>query len=248
MNDLIDLGGSALLTMTSLEIAELVESRHDSVKRAIDRLVTSGVLVRPPSVDEPGSDAMGRPRVTQVYVFTGERGKRDSIIVVAQLSPEFTGRLVDRWLELESSVRSDFLIPQTRAEALRLAADQMERADRAEAERDEAVRTKALIGSRREATAMATAAAARRQVLRMEEELGRSQHHATITAVETVMDCRFDPQAWRRLRAYCREHHLTPRRVRDPRWGEVKSWPAAAWKATFDIDLGALFGSRFLLN
>ena len=39
---------------------------------------------------------------TSVYVFSGEQGKRDSIIVVAQLSPEFTARLVDRWQALES--------------------------------------------------------------------------------------------------------------------------------------------------
>lgn len=31
----------------------------------------------------------------------GEQGKRDSIVVVAQLCPEFTARLVDRWQELE---------------------------------------------------------------------------------------------------------------------------------------------------
>ena len=37
----------------------------------------------------------------EVYKFSGEEGKRDSIIVVAQLSPEFTARLVDRWKELE---------------------------------------------------------------------------------------------------------------------------------------------------
>ena len=47
---------------------------------------------------------MGRTRTTQVYVFTGEQGKRDSIIVVAQLCPEFTARLVDRWQELEAQV------------------------------------------------------------------------------------------------------------------------------------------------
>ncbi|STV49677.1 DNA-binding protein Roi [Klebsiella pneumoniae subsp. pneumoniae] len=38
---------------------------------------------------------MGRPRTMQVFRFTDEQGKRDSIIVVAQLSPEFTARLVD---------------------------------------------------------------------------------------------------------------------------------------------------------
>ncbi|HDI8700790.1 TPA: DNA-binding protein, partial [Escherichia coli] len=39
------------------------------------------------------------------YLFEGEQGKRDSIIVVAQLCPEFTARLVDRWRELEEQIR-----------------------------------------------------------------------------------------------------------------------------------------------
>lgn len=38
-------------------------------------------------------------------------GKRDSYVVVAQLSPEFTARLVDRWQELEEQVTSTSIIP-----------------------------------------------------------------------------------------------------------------------------------------
>lgn len=85
-------------SMTSLEISELVNSRHDSVKRTIERLVDARVIVQPPLVDEPGTDSMGRPRTMQVFRFTDEQGKRDSIIVVAQLSPEFTaaGRSLER--------------------------------------------------------------------------------------------------------------------------------------------------------
>lgn len=101
MNMLTKMGEASI---TSREIAELVDSRHDSVKRAVERLAEAGVIVQPPLVDEPGTDAMGRPRTTQVFVFTGDQGKRDSIIVVAQLSPEFTARLVDRWQELEAKV------------------------------------------------------------------------------------------------------------------------------------------------
>lgn len=59
-------------------------------------------------------------RSVEAYVFEGEQGKRDSIIVVAQLSPEFTARLVDRWRELEGATAK---IPQTFSEALRFAAD-----------------------------------------------------------------------------------------------------------------------------
>ena len=92
-------------SMTSIEIAELVGKRHDNVKRTIETLAESGVIVRPQIEDEPKIDVMGRSRLIQVFRFSDEQGKRDSIIVVAQLSPEFTARLVDRWRELEEQVR-----------------------------------------------------------------------------------------------------------------------------------------------
>ncbi|WP_287497785.1 phage antirepressor KilAC domain-containing protein [Pandoraea sp. CB10b_02] len=130
MNNVIFGGSDATLRMTSQEIADLVEKRHDNVKRTIETLANQGVIVRPQIEDEPGNDAMGRPRVTQVYVFTGERGKRDSIVVVAQLSPQFTARLVDRWQELESGVAA---LPKTLPEALRLAADLADQKAKAEA-------------------------------------------------------------------------------------------------------------------
>lgn len=86
-------------SMTSLEISELVEKRHDNVKRTIETLVNQGVITSPQIEEKPTA---GRP--STFFVFTGEQGKRDSIIVVAQLCPEFTARLVDRWQELEAQV------------------------------------------------------------------------------------------------------------------------------------------------
>ncbi|MEX9872104.1 phage antirepressor KilAC domain-containing protein [Providencia rettgeri] len=86
------------LSMTSKEIAELVGSREDSVKRTIERLAEKNIISEPPTVD--GIKA-ANGTIPQHYVFSGEKGKRDSIIVVAQLSPEFTARLVDRWQQLE---------------------------------------------------------------------------------------------------------------------------------------------------
>lgn len=113
------------LTMSSREIAELVESRHDSVKRAIERLAEKGIVSFTPSVEtsHEGSGA----RDVEVY----QVGKRDSYIVVAQLCPEFTARLVDRWQELEAQHAAPApAIPQTLAQALRLAADQAEQIER----------------------------------------------------------------------------------------------------------------------
>jgi len=44
--------------------------------------------------------------------------KRDTYVVVAQLSPEFTARLVDRWQELENQQNPTALLPQNYLQAL----------------------------------------------------------------------------------------------------------------------------------
>lgn len=83
------------LTMSSREIAELVESRHSDVCRSIERLISTDVIE-------------GYTPMAYTHEQNGRQyhefliGKRDSYVVVAQLSPEFTARLVDRWQELES--------------------------------------------------------------------------------------------------------------------------------------------------
>lgn len=111
------------LTMSSLEISALVEKRHDNVRRTIETLAEQGVIEFPQIEGIPTAT-----KPTRAYLFTGERGKRDSIIVVAQLCPEFTARLVDRWQELEAKLaKPQITIPQTLPEALRLAADLAEK-------------------------------------------------------------------------------------------------------------------------
>lgn len=113
------------VTMSSREIAELVGSRHDNVRVTIERLAARGVIELPAMQEIPTAT-----RPVAVYVFAGEKGKRDSIVVVAQLSPEFTAALVDRWQALEA--RQVPRVPQTLAEALRLAADQADQAEQIE--------------------------------------------------------------------------------------------------------------------
>jgi hypothetical protein len=87
-------------TMSSVEISKLTKKRHDNVKRLIEDLAEGG-LVHPQSEDEWAIDKLGRPRATRVYNV----GERDSYVIVAQLSPEFTGKLVDRWQYLEKQAQ-----------------------------------------------------------------------------------------------------------------------------------------------
>lgn len=112
---------SSVPTMTSREIAELVESRHDTVKLCIERLADRGTITLPPMVEVSNSGA--GPKVIAEYHV----GKRDSYVIVAQLSPEFTARLVDRWQELEAAASlaglPDFTNPAASARAW---ADQVE--------------------------------------------------------------------------------------------------------------------------
>lgn len=100
--------------MSSREIAALVDSRHSNVCVTIERLMSSGVI--------GGYAAMQytHPQNGQKYHHY-EVNKRDSYVIVAQLCPEFTARLVDRWQELEQGVQPK--VPQSFSEALRLAAE-----------------------------------------------------------------------------------------------------------------------------
>lgn len=223
-------------TMTSLEISELTGSRHDSVKRTIERLAESCVISLPPLV-EVKVQRERRAEAVEAYVFTGDKGRRDSIIVVAQLCPEFTARIVDRWQELEAKVAAPAVL--SRMDILKLAMESEEARIKAEAERDHAIATKAQIGSRREATAMATAAAAKREADKLRDQLGFNTRHATILAVEDITgdDYNFVP-----LRRWCKANEVTPQSVPDKRYpGGVKAWPAKAWLDVYGIDLGELF-------
>jgi len=111
----------------SVEIAELVGSRHDNVKRAIERLAKSEVIQLPPLERVENKQSLSQNKFADAYIFSGEKGKRDSIIVVAQLCPEFTARLVDRWQELEAKVAT-FTLPNFAdpVEAARAWADEVE--------------------------------------------------------------------------------------------------------------------------
>lgn len=99
MTGLVNITRGPISTMSSREIAELVESRHDNVKRTVERLAERAVITLPPLVETSFKDALGKIQHTTEYQI----GKRDSYVIVAQLCPEFTARLVDRWQELEAA-------------------------------------------------------------------------------------------------------------------------------------------------
>lgn len=94
--------------MSSREIAELVKSNHSDVKRSAKRLEADGLLTQPlaefPFIHNGNN--------YHEYHFN----KRDSLVLVARLSPAFTAAVIDRWQELEDGASPQ--TPKTYIEAL----------------------------------------------------------------------------------------------------------------------------------
>ena len=226
-------------TMSSREIAELTEKNHADVLRDIRNMLEQ-LGFTASSFAGSYKDSTGRT------LPTFDLPEDLTITLVSGYSVQMRHRIVKRWQELEAKAPAaipDFGDPVAMARAWADAkeAERIEQAARLEAERtrDEAIRTKSLIGSKREATAMATASAAKREAAALRDELGACARHATITAVQiaTGTEYKFAP-----MRRWCANNGAAPVDVPDKRYGTVKAWPAAAWAICHGVDLAELFG------
>lgn len=93
-------------TMSSREIAKLTNKEHKNVLRVIRDLLDGDIL-----------DAQYEPlkfnyRGQEFDYF--ELNKRDSIVLVARLSPQFMAAIIDRWSELEQKLIEKELFKATR--------------------------------------------------------------------------------------------------------------------------------------
>ncbi|NEI71037.1 hypothetical protein GR212_15770 [Rhizobium lusitanum] len=118
------------LLMSSREIAELLDVRHDSVKRTMERLAQKQLVRFTPLVETSHSGAGAR----SVEVYRVD--ERDSYVVVAQLSPEFTARLVDFW---QSHKSQQIVKVPTTAEAFAHAFQMIANAERTQLEQARAL-------------------------------------------------------------------------------------------------------------
>jgi phage regulator Rha-like protein len=89
-------------TMSSREIANLTGKRHDNVMTVIKDMIDKGILLA--SNQGEYKDSTGRNLICY------NLDKRDSLVIVARLSPEFTAVVIDRWQELESQQIDSYLI------------------------------------------------------------------------------------------------------------------------------------------
>ena len=250
MNQLITTAGQPA-TMTSLELVEFINShraeqadargysfpcenfsrlRHDHFIDKVHEVLRGVPLDR---------ETYRHPQNGQIYNCYRFK-KREACLMAMSYSYELQAKVFDRMTDLETA-QAPAPAELSRMDILKLAMESEEARIKAEAERDEAIRTKALIGSKREATAMATAAAKAKEVKRLQQELGRGQMHATVIAVENALKRKFPKNAYVALRKSAKANGVEPITVADPRWGTAKAWPAIAWMDVHGIDLAEIF-------
>lgn len=82
--------------MSSKEISELTEKRHDSVKRTMESLESAG-LIRFTQTVENVKTGVATRKVTVYHV-----NKRDSLVAIGRVDASFMARVFDRWQELEA--------------------------------------------------------------------------------------------------------------------------------------------------
>ena len=146
--------------------------------------------------DEKGITTNDTPGGKQEMSIISEAGLYS--LILRSRKPE--AKAFKRWVthDILPSIRKTggySMAPKTYAEALRALAAEVEMREAveaqkalAEAQRDEAIRTKAEIGSRREATSMATASAAVRQRDALADKLGEGKHWKSVKAIPWLLE------------------------------------------------------------
>lgn len=231
------------ITMSSQEMSNLTEIRHDSVKRTMETLHNKGVISFTQTVENPDNKG-GRPKT--IYHVN----KRDSYVVVAQLSPEFTAKLVDRWQELENQVATPAL-PTSYKDALLMLAQKVGETEELAAENERLNKTKMQIGSKREASAMGKLARANDKIKQLtamanvkdmsETIQNKAVKFATILAIQSRVD---NLKAnGLKLANFCRRKGLEIKSVDDVRFGRVNSYPAEAWREVYNININSILGA-----
>ncbi|MGE8128858.1 hypothetical protein ACQKQD_17945 [Methylobacterium sp. NPDC080182] len=247
--------GDGPQTMSSQEIAGLTGKTLSNVNRDI-RKMAKKVHGDHSDLNDPCA-----PAIPGIIVERDRRGyasvihlDRDhTMTMITGYDTALRHKIIKRWAELErANVAAEvpaFRIPTTLREALLLAAEQEAEIERQRAIADDATaraieteQTKAEIGSRREATAMATAGAEKRRADKLKLQLDIATSWATVRRMEFANPGRKFPFA--PLKAASNALGLEVKKIFDDRWGSVNTYHALAWKQAYDVEVPGWDGTE----
>lgn len=184
------INGKEVLAVTSLQVAKHFEKEHKHVLRDIRIILEADEDGFSESNFGLSSYLTEQNKEMPMYVMSKDGFV---LLVMGYTGPEamrMKKAYIARFNEMEERLRNS--IPdlpnfQNPALAARAWAEQYERRQIAETQRDEAIRTKAWISDKKTATAMATASAAVRKVNAFEDELGRGKRYKSVKAIPWLL-------------------------------------------------------------
>ncbi len=226
MNELIKVNiknENGKLLVGSRDIAIGLEKEHKDVLRKIEDVLTVGEFSEREFMTSQGN------KYKEYLLY-----KNAFILLVMNYTGynDFKRAYIKKFDDMEKQLRLN--VTQTYPEALRMYADEVERRELAEKEARKAIREKIWIGSRREATAMATASVKSKEAEKLKVKLDLEMSYATVKKVELETDRKY---SWQNLKKYCLSAGLGWNKAFDANYGSVNSYPAEAWKNVYGVEL-----------
>lgn len=186
-----EINGKEVPAVTSQQVADSFGKRHDNVLRDIRETIAKCSESFTALNFEFSEYADSTGRKLPMYLLS-----KDGLMMVTMgyTTPEAMAvkeSYINRFNKMEKQLRNS--VPglpnfQNPALAARAWAEQFEQRQIAEAQRDEAIRTKSWINNKKTATAMATASVAVRKAAALEDELGRGKRYKTVKAIPWLLD------------------------------------------------------------
>lgn len=217
------------VVVSSRTVAEVFEKEHKNVLRDIQTLGVDEDFIK--LNFEPSTYCDSTGRTLPEFLIT-----RDGFTLLAMgftgaKAMKFKIAYIEAFNRMEEKLKNPYAIkiPQSFPEALRAYANECEQRALAEAQRDEAIRTKAWIGTKREATAMATAAAEKRRAEALAEQVGDSTNYKSVKSLRWLLDVFADSKGmWsavgKRLKSISDEMGYEVRQIEHSDYGHVNAY------------------------
>jgi len=225
MNSMVKLDG--ILTMSSLEIAELTGKEHKNVMVDIRSMLESlGKAVADFSATA-FYEVNNAKRTRDIFNLP----KRETLILVSGYNVLMRANIIDRWQELEA--KQNPKIPLTYIQALERLIETEKQKEAALELAKVAIETKAEIGSRREATAMNTASQAVKKANKLEIELDQSKYYCTVKRMEMLKHGQ--KFSWRLLKSAGQDLGIDSIDIYDANYGSVKAYHRDVWLEAYAL-------------